>query len=151
CWRTGSSSNRCVEGSGVQENITMLTIIRREDMKTFTKRALGMLSAVSLVALTATNALAQEKRVIGVSIPAATHGWTGGVVYHADSEAKRVRTAFSDIYVLVKSSSTSSARVSALEAPPARTNLHASVILPFTSEDLSGPVEQVKAGGTCIT
>jgi hypothetical protein len=35
-----------------------------------------------LVFLLASTALAEEKKVnLGVSIPAATHGWTGGVVF----------------------------------------------------------------------
>ena len=50
-------------------------------MFTITRTAL---LSVSLAALGATGAMAQEdKTVIAVSIPAATHGWTGGVVYHA--------------------------------------------------------------------
>ena len=45
-------------------------------MTKFTRRALGLVSAASLVALTAGGAMAQDKRTIAVSIPAATHGWT---------------------------------------------------------------------------
>ena len=29
-------------------------------------------------------AMAQSKMVMGVSVPAATHGWTGGVMYWAN-------------------------------------------------------------------
>ena len=94
-------------------------------MTKFTRRALGLVSAASLVALTAGGAMAQDKRTIAVSIPAATHGWTGGVVYHAE-QAERVGEL------------------------SAGQTLDALVILPFTSEELTGPVEQVKSNGTYI-
>lgn len=119
-------------------------------MTTIIKRALGLLSAVGLAALTTTGAMAQEKVVIGVSIPAATHGWTGGVVYHAQQAEKEIEAAFPHIDVIVKTSPSATAQVSALEDLTAGQNLNALVILPFTSEELTGPVEQVKAGGTFI-
>lgn len=119
-------------------------------MTTIKKRALSLLSAVSLVALTTTGALAQDKKTIAVSIPAATHGWTGGVVYHAEQAAKEINAAFPNVDVVVKTSPSATAQVSALEDLSASRKLDALVILPFTSEELTGPVEQVKAGGTFI-
>ena len=42
-------------------------------------------TVIALAALVASGtALAQNKVTMGVSIPAATHGWTGGVVYWAN-------------------------------------------------------------------
>lgn len=119
-------------------------------MTSITKRALGLLSAATLAALTTTGALAQDKTTIAVSIPAATHGWTGGVVYHAEQAAKEIKAAFPNIDVVVKTSPSATAQVSALEDLSASQKLDALVILPFTSEELTGPVEQVKAGGTFI-
>ena len=51
------------------------------------KKLLGL--AVAMTALTSlfTAAQAQETKTIGVSIPAADHGWTAGVVYHANRVA----------------------------------------------------------------
>lgn len=119
-------------------------------MTPITKRALGLLSAVSLAVLTTTGAMAQDKKTIAVSIPAATHGWTGGVVYHAEQAAKEINAAFPSLNVVVKTSPSATAQVSALEDLSASQKLDALVILPFTSEELTGPVEQVKAGGTFI-
>jgi len=119
-------------------------------MTPITKRALGLVSAASLIALTAGAAVAQDKRTIAVSIPAATHGWTGGVVYHAEQAEKEVEAAFPNIDVIVKTSPSATAQVSALEDLSAGQELDALVILPFTSEELTGPVEQVKANGTFI-
>lgn len=120
-------------------------------MTSTTKRVFGLLSVVSLMALSATGALAQDKKTIAVSIPAATHGWTGGVVYHAEQAAKEIKAAFPNVDVVVKTSPSATAQVSALEDLSASKKLDALVILPFTSEELTGPVEQVKAGGTFIT
>lgn len=119
-------------------------------MTTITRRALGLLSAASIVALTAGAALAQDKVTIAVSIPAATHGWTGGVVYHAEQAEKEIEAAFPNIDVIVKTSPSATAQVSALEDLSASQKLDALVILPFTSEELTGPVGQVKANGTFI-
>ncbi|MCG2606537.1 MAG: helix-turn-helix domain-containing protein, partial [Achromobacter sp.] len=42
-------------------------------------------------AMSVGSASAQERDVtIAVSIPAATHGWTGGVVYHAEQAEKEI-------------------------------------------------------------
>lgn len=119
-------------------------------MTIMTRRALGFLTAASLVALTATGALAQDKKIIAVSIPAATHGWTGGVVYHAEQAEKEIEAAFPNIDVIVKTSPSAEAQVSALEDLSAAQKLDALVILPFTSEELTGPVQTVKEGGTFI-
>jgi len=108
--------------------------------------------SAALAALFATAAAAQDdKTVIAVSIPAATHGWTGGVVYHAEQAEQEIEAAFPDIDVVVKTSPSATAQVSALEDLTASQEIAALVILPFTSEELTGPVEQVKAGGTFIT
>ncbi len=119
-------------------------------MTKIARRTLGLLSAASLLALTVTGAAAQDKKVIAVSIPAATHGWTGGVVYHAEQAEKEIEAAFPNIDVIVKTSPSATAQVSALEDLSAAQKLDALVILPFTSEELTGPVEQVKANGTFI-
>ena len=100
--------------------------------------------------LLAVPALAQETRTIAVSVPAATHGWTGGVVYHAGQAEKEIEAAFPNIDVIVKTSPSAEAQVSALEDLSAAQKLDALVILPFTSEELTGPVQTVKEGGTFI-
>ncbi|RYF74282.1 MAG: ABC transporter substrate-binding protein [Comamonadaceae bacterium] len=92
-----------------------------------------------------------QKKTIAVSIPAATHGWTAGVVYHAQAAAKEINKAFPNVDVVVKTSPSASAQVSALEDLSAGRNLAALVILPFSSEELSGPVKTVKGKGAFVT
>ncbi len=96
-------------------------------------------------------ASAADKKVIAVSIPAADHGWTAGVVYHAQAAAKEINAAFPDLDVIVKTSPSATAQVSALEDLSAGRKLSALVILPHTSEELTMPVKAVKDGGAFIT
>lgn len=112
----------------------------------------NLLAAVALSSvLVAVPAFAQDKKVIAVSVPAATHGWTGGVVYHAQKAAEEIQAAFPNIEVVVKTSPSASAQVSALEDLTASGDLDALVILPFSSDELTGPVQSVADAGTFIT
>jgi len=111
-----------------------------------------MLAAISVAAaLVAVPALAQEKKLIAVSIPAADHGWTAGVVYHAQAAAAEIQAAFPNIEVVVKTSPSAAAQVSALEDLAATRQPDALVILPYSSEELTGPVQTIKDAGTFIT
>ena len=101
--------------------------------------------------LIAGHALAADKKVVAVSIPAADHGWTAGIVYHAQAAAKEINAAFPNVEVIVKTSPSATAQVSALEDLSARRKLDALVILPHTSEELTTPVKAVKDAGTFIT
>ncbi|PRH84762.1 ABC transporter substrate-binding protein [Labrys okinawensis] len=96
-------------------------------------------------------ALGADKKVIAVSIPAADHGWTAGVVYHAQAAAKEINAAFPDVEVIVKTSPSAAAQVSALEDLQATRKLDALVILPYSSEELTTPVKAVKDTGSFIT
>jgi ribose transport system substrate-binding protein len=119
---------------------------------TIQKTSLFMSTVAMGLVLSFAGAEAQEKKVtIAVSIPAATHGWTGGVVYHAEQAEKEIEAAFPDIDVVVSTASSAPAQVSALEDLSASRKLDALVILPFTSEELTGPVEQIKQKGTFIS
>ena len=121
-------------------------------MKLRTKGAALLSAAVAAGALTGATAQAQDKDfTIAVSIPAATHGWTGGVVYHAQEAEKQIEAAHPNIDVIVSTASSATAQVSSLEDLSATNKLDALVILPFTSEELTGPVEQVASNGTFIT
>ena len=121
-------------------------------MKNKKIKATLLSAAVVAAALSGATAQAQEKEfTIAVSIPAATHGWTGGVVYHAQEAEKQLEAAFPNIDVIVSTASSATAQVSSLEDLSATNDLDALVILPFTSEELTGPVEQVASNGTFIT
>ena len=64
-----------------------------------------LFSAISLAIatlVTAPSAFAQNKMVMGVSIPAATHGWTGGVVYWANRTKAELEKQYPGSSVIVK-------------------------------------------------
>ncbi|QNK72841.1 substrate-binding domain-containing protein [Variovorax sp. PAMC28562] len=109
------------------------------------------IAGLALGALLAASGAHAQKKTVAVSIPAADHGWTAGVVYHAQAAAKEINKAFPGIEVIVKTSPSASAQVSALEDLSAGRNLAALVILPFSSEELSGPVKSVKSKGAFVT
>ncbi|KQT04735.1 ABC transporter substrate-binding protein [Rhizobium sp. Leaf453] len=115
------------------------------------KAGLLLPTAALALVLPLGSAQAEDKITMAVSIPAATHGWTGGVVYHAEQAEKELEAAFPNIDVVLSTASSATAQVSALEDLAASRKLDALVILPFTSEELTGPVEQIKQNGTFIS
>ena len=62
-----------------------------------------ILASVAILGLLTGAAFAQDK-VMAVSIPAADHGWTGGVVYHATQEAAALQKKYPGLKVIVKTS-----------------------------------------------
>jgi len=117
------------------------------------KQALWIGIAVVLLSLlfAGSSVLAQEKIKIGVSIPAATHGWTGGVNYWADVTAKRLMATYPNLEVIVVTASSAAEQVNDLEDLVAIHQIDALVILPFESDPLTGPVEFVKEQGIFVT
>lgn len=101
--------------------------------------------------MAAGQALAADKKVVAVSIPAADHGWTAGVVYHAKAAADEINKAFPGVEVVVKTSPSAADQVSALEDLSASRKPDALVILPYSSEELTEPVKAIKDKGTFIT
>src|ERR1700712_5764385 len=87
--------------------------------------------------LIASHAIAQDKKIIAVSIPAADHGWTSGVVYHPNAAAKETTAAFPNVEAIVKPSPSASDQVSAIEDLSASRKIDALVILPYSSEELT--------------
>jgi ribose transport system substrate-binding protein len=107
--------------------------------------------AALAMAATAVGAKAEDKPVvIGVSIPAADHGWTGGVVYHANRIAKAIEANYKGVKVIVKTSPDGAAQASALEDLTTQ-GINALVVLPHNSDELTGPIKKVKAKGVFIT
>ncbi|MCX5519451.1 ABC transporter substrate-binding protein [Kaistia defluvii] len=95
-------------------------------------------------------AQAQETKTIAVSIPAADHGWTGGVVYHAQEQAKRLEARYPGLKVIVKTSPDGASQANALEDLTTQ-GIDALVTLPHNSDELTDPIRQVKEKGVFIT
>jgi len=90
-------------------------------------------------------------QTIGVSIPAATHGWAGGLNYHAEQTKARLEAAHPGLSIVIVTAGSASEQANDLEDLVAVHNIDALVILPFESAPLTGPVSNVKRGGVFIT
>jgi ribose transport system substrate-binding protein len=110
-------------------------------------RILGALLALSLLAFGS----AQEPVTIGVSIPAATHGWTGGVNWWAERTAAELEARYPSLDFIVNTASDPGEQANDLQDMVAIDGIDALVILPFESDPLTAPVAQVKEQGVLIT
>jgi ribose transport system substrate-binding protein len=109
------------------------------------------LALAALAALSMAPALAQEKVVLGVAIPAATHGFTGGIVYWANQAKKDLEKAHPGLQVIVKTASGAPEQANQLQDLQTVNKINALVIFPFESAALTKPVAQVKAKGVYVT
>lgn len=96
-------------------------------------------------------ATAQDKIKIGVSIPAATHGFMGGLNWHAQEAEKRLEAQHENIDIIIVTANGPSDQASDLEDLVSVHQIDALVVLPFESEPLTDPVKQVKQTGAFIT
>ena len=102
--------------------------------------------AGTLGLLCATSAgLAEEKVNLGVSIPAATHGWTGGVVYWANRAKKELEKEHPGLKITVKTAGSPPEQANQLQDLLTATKINTLVVLPFESASLTKPVAQLKA------
>lgn len=92
-----------------------------------------------------------ETAVIGVSIPAATHGWAGGMNFHAQATIAALEERYENLDFVLSTASDPGQQVSDIEDMMATRNIDALVVLPFESEPLTGPVQRVKEAGKWVT
>lgn len=118
-------------------------------MKTITRRL--ALTAVALAALVGVPSFAVEKVVLGVAIPAATHGFTGGIVFWANQAKKDLEKANPGLQVIVKTASGAPEQANQLQDLQTVNKINALVIFPFESASLTKPVAQVKSKGVYVT
>jgi ribose transport system substrate-binding protein len=110
--------------------------------------ALGLLATSALVG----SAVAQDEQIkIGVSIPAATHGFMGGLNWHAAEAEKRLEAAHPNIDLIIVTADGPEDQASDLEDLVSVQQIDALVVLPFESEPLTEPVRAVKDAGAFIT
>ena len=90
-----------------------------------------------------------EKLKIGVSVPAATHGWTGGVVWCAEEAKKAIEASNPDVEVIVTLGETTSAQADRIENLLAR-QVDALVVLCQEPGPLTPVCEQAKKSGAYV-
>ncbi len=117
------------------------------------KKIIRAMSALTLAAsaLTAAPAHADEKVVLGVAIPTATHGFTGGIVWWANEAKKDLEKAHPDLKVIIKTAGGAPEQANQLQDLVTVNKINALVIFPFESATLTQPVAQVKKKGVYVT
>ena len=117
------------------------------------KSMIRMLAATATVmaALGTTPASAQNKPHIGVAIPAATHGWAGGVVYWANRTKGELEKQYPGLKVTVKTAGSAAEQANQVQDLQTASKIDTLVILPFESAPLTQPVAQVKSKGVFVT
>lgn len=114
----------------------------------FVKYAAGTVLLASVLGGTA---LADDAKIrIGVSIPAADHGWTGGLGYHAQQEIAQLKTQYPNVDIVLKTAASASDQVNQIEDLNSGPGLTALVILPYESAPLTAPVKDIKDKGVYV-
>lgn len=90
-------------------------------------------------------------QTLGVSVPAATHGWTGGLNFHAEETKDRLENQYPELKIVLVTASNASEQANDLEDLLTIHQIDALVILPFESAALTGPVRNVERSGVFVT
>src|SRR5262249_26273206 len=120
----------------------------KEREKSMRKVIVG--AAVAMAALIGAANAADTKYTIGASIPAADHGWTGGVVFHANRVAKLLMDQHPGLNVIVKTSPDPASQANALQDLETQ-GINALVILPTDPDPLVNAIKEIKSKGTFVT
>jgi ribose transport system substrate-binding protein len=107
--------------------------------------------AAALATAVSGAAFANDVKVIGVSIPAATHGWAGGMNFHAKETVERLEEVYPGLDFVLATASDPGKQVNDIEDMVATRNIDALVVLPFESDPLTPPVQAVADSGTWVT
>jgi ribose transport system substrate-binding protein len=110
-----------------------------------------IVASLYAASLVCSSAIAQETIKIGVSIPSADHGWTGGIDFFAQEAKKRLESTYKNVQVIVKTATGASDQANSLEDLVAAQQINALVILPYESAPLTDPVREVKKKGIFVT
>ena len=120
----------------------------------FTRRT-AVLAATAAAASMAfsTGAVAQAPANVnlGVAIPAATHGFTGGIVWWANEAKKELEKTHKNLKVTIKTAANAGEQANQLQDLVTANKINALVIFPFESAALTKPVQQVKGKGVYVT
>ena len=88
----------------------------------------------------------QAKKIIGISIPAADHGWTGGVVYWAEQAKKDIEKKYPGYEVRIATAMSSGEQVDKIENLMIR-GMNALVVLPNEPAPLTNVCTKVTKKG----
>lgn len=108
-------------------------------------------AAMATAVTSAAFAQGEGVKVVGVSIPAATHGWAGGMNFHAKQTVERLEEVYPGLDFVLATASDPGKQVNDIEDMVATRNIDALVVLPFESDPLTPPVQAVADSGAWVT
>jgi ribose transport system substrate-binding protein len=97
-------------------------------------------------------AIAQDKTyTIGVSVPTADHGWTGGVDFFAQQAVDRLSKAYPNLKFVLATAPDSTKQAADLEDMVTTRNIDGLVILPGDPDAMTASIKKVKDAGKWVT
>ena len=118
--------------------------------KTIASATLAMVLGAGLM-LAPPAASAQDPVKLGVSIPAATHGWAGGLNWHAQQAEQRLEEQYPNLDIVIVTARDAGSQANDLEDLVSIHSIDGLVVLPFESAPLTDPVREVKNQGKFVT
>jgi ribose transport system substrate-binding protein len=119
-------------------------------MQTKTRRSVLLAAAAAGLAF-ATAPVAAEPVNLGVSIPAATHSFMGGINYWANQAKKDLEAKHKDLKITIRTAANATEQANQLQDLSTVNKINALVVFPFESAALTRPVANVKAKGAYVT
>jgi ribose transport system substrate-binding protein len=108
-------------------------------------------AGLAVAALGSAPLKAAETVNLGVSIPAATHSFMGGINYWANQAKKDLEAANKDLKITIRTAANATEQANQLQDLSTVNKINALVVFPFESAALTRPVANVKAKGAYIT
>ena len=88
---------------------------------------------------------------IGVSVPTADHGWTGGINYFAQKTVERLEATYPALDFVLQTAPDSTKQAADLEDMVTTRNIDALVILPGDPDAMTASIKKVKDAGKWVT
>lgn len=107
--------------------------------------------AAAALALAGAPAFAADPVHLGVSIPAATHSFMGGINYWANQAKKDLEAANKGLRITIRTAANATEQANQLQDLSTVNRINALVVFPFESAALTRPVANVKAKGAYVT
>ncbi|CAO3426518.1 ABC transporter, substrate-binding protein (cluster 2, ribose/xylose/arabinose/galactose) [Azospirillum endophyticum] len=125
--------------------------VARYTRRTVLGAGIAMAATVALGGVLGGVAFAADTVKLGVSIPAATHGFTGGIVWWANQAKAELEKAHPNLKITVKTASGAPEQANQLQDLVTVTKIDSLVIFPFESAALTQPVMQAKKKNVYVT
>jgi ribose transport system substrate-binding protein len=115
------------------------------------KKILLTFGVVGVVGALALGQDTMKKPIIGVAIPSADHGWTGGVVYFANKTKADIEKMYPGTTVIVKTAKDAAEQANQVQDLFTVNKIDTLVILPYESAPLTTPIKNIHDKGVFVT